>query len=69
MKETKAVLKEIYSLSGVGWACQVTDTVEAYSLGNNESKSVAKMKYKRYGHGCCAHGGRLFVCGGRDGKT
>ena len=38
------------------------------STDDNKSSSVVPMKYSRMCHGCCAHAGALFVCGGKDGK-
>ena len=53
------------------WGHETLDTVEAYSLDDNTTTFVATMNCARYYHACCAHGNRLFVCGGHkdNGKV
>jgi len=48
--------------------CLCTNEVSVYSLDDNKSSLVAPMNFRRVGHGCCAHAGALYVCGGKDGK-
>ena len=60
---------KIYSTGGLSRKNWVyLDIVEVYSLGDKKSTFTATMNCKRYRHGSCAHGGRVFVCGGKDGE-
>jgi len=41
-------------------------TCEIFQLSDNKSTLIAPMNRNRQYHGCCAHFGKLYVCGGKD---
>ena len=65
--------KKIYTTGGRHFD-QVTrvensfNQVNVYSPDDNNSSTVMPaMNHNRAAHGCCAHAGNLFVCGGKNG--
>ena len=43
------------------------NSCELYSPSNGKSILINPMNFKRSGHGCCTHKGKIYVCGGKDG--
>merc|ERR1739838_1260373 len=41
-------------------------TCEVYSPSDNKSTISTPMNCERVHHGCCAHAGKVYVCGGKD---
>merc|ERR1739838_1061913 len=56
----------IHITGGWGGGNICHSTCEVYSPSDNKSTISTPMNCKRSFHGCCAHAGKIYVCGGKD---
>ena len=64
-----AVLNGKIYLVGGSDAHGHVNTVDVFTPGDAVTSSSPPMAFKRRFHSCCAHDGKLFVCGGKNGKS
>ena len=64
-----AVLNSNIHITGgfAGVVCQSSS--EVFSFSDNKSTISEPMKCSRSFHGCCAHAGKLYVCGGKNARS
>ena len=46
-----------------------SNSCEVYSPSDDKSTLTSPMNCKRFYHGCCAQNGKIYVCGGKNGKA
>ena len=44
----------------------MSNSYELYSPSSGKSVLIQPIKFKRLDHRCCAHKGKIYVCGGKD---